>query len=49
LPEHFSPELKSLVARMLAVDPQQRLTLSEALKEDVARWDFGSDFWVKMG
>ena len=47
LPEHFSPELKSLVARMLAVDPQQRLTLSEALKEDVARWDFGSDFWWK--
>ena len=46
LPEHFSPELKSLVARMLAVDPQQRLTWgAEGRRRSVAL----SDFWVKMG
>ena len=34
LPSHFSLELKSLVARLLAVDPEQRLNLAEALKEE---------------
>lgn len=34
LPPPFSAELKSLVARLLAVDPQQRLGLAEALKEE---------------
>eukprot|EP00434_Breviolum_minutum_P024451 symbB.v1.2.021594.t1/scaffold1874.1/size97541/2 len=35
LPSHFSLELKSLVSRLLAVDPEQRLNLAEALKEEV--------------
>ena len=37
LPSHFSLELKSLVSRLLAVDPEQRLNLAEALKEEAQR------------
>lgn len=37
LPKHFSLELKSLVSRLLAVDPEQRLNLAEALKEEAPK------------